>query len=96
MGLHLLLPIDVSISNGSKAGFFCTKPENSVPDFQKLRSQKSRKTQFLPKNSVPNVSKPGVFMEIFSQNQPKNFDFCPKTPNFSENSTPKPQKLSFQ
>ena len=32
-----------------RQAFFCAKPKNSVPDFQKLSSPKFQKTQFLAK-----------------------------------------------
>ena len=78
--------------------FFCTKPKNSVPDFQKLRCQKSQKTQFLPENSVPNLSKTGYFWTFSPKIARKRIlsaDFHLKTSKFLENSVPKWQKLSF-
>ena len=61
----------VKVMKGLTQAFFCTKPKNSVPDFQKLRSQKSRKTQFLPKNSVLNVSKTGFLGRFSAKINPK-------------------------
>ena len=79
-------------------GFFCAKPKNSVPDFQKLSSPKFRKTQFLAKNSVSNHSK----TEFFRKFSPKITKKCLKNSKFgktqfqkSKNSVPKSQKLSF-
>ena len=79
-------------------GFFCAKPKNSVPDLQKLSSQKFPKTQFLAKNSVPNLSKTKFFRKFL----PKIMKKCLKNLKFSEtqfqkskNSVPKSQKLSF-
>ena len=78
--------------------FFCAKPKNSVPDFQKLSSPKFRKTQFLAKNSVSNHSKTEFFRKI----SPKITKKCQKNSKFaktqfqkSKNSVPKSQKLSF-
>ena len=82
--------------NVSSQAFFCTKPKNSVPDFQKLSSQKSQKTQFLPKNSVPKVSKNGFLGRFSAKVNPEIQIFAQKPPNFPKTQFQKPKNSVFQ
>jgi len=75
--------------------FFLYKTKKLSSRFSKTQFAKIKENSVFAQKLNSKCIKNWVFSEIFSKNQPKNLDFCPKPPKFSENSVPKTQKLSF-
>ena len=78
-----------------RQAFFLYKTKKLSSGFSKTQIPKITENSVFAQKLSSKCIKNWVFREIFSQNQPKNLDFCPKPPKFLENSVPKTQKLSF-